>query len=112
MPVQGLRGAGSKPTLVAPHPGLCLGVRGCSDVTLLTHVDGDDCCGLFMPGGVSASCRGTVKASELNEEPQNQPFKAANKRHVGEEPGRCQPAAPFPSFHISVGVLNNIKWSF
>lgn len=58
VPVQGLRGAGSKPTLVAPHPGLCLGVRGCSDVTLLAHVDGDDCCRLLMPGGVSPSCRG------------------------------------------------------
>lgn len=50
VPVQGLRGTGSKSTLIAPQPGLCLGVRRCSDVTLLTHVAGDGCCSLVMPG--------------------------------------------------------------
>lgn len=110
VPVQGLRGTGSKPTLVAPHPGLRLGVRGCGDVTLLAHVDGDD--RLLMPGGVSTSCRGKVKAAELNEEPQDQRFKAADMRPAGGEPGCCQPEAAFPSFYISVGDLNNIKWPF
>lgn len=40
VPVEGLHRTGPKPALVAPHPWLGLGVRGCSDVTLLTHVDG------------------------------------------------------------------------
>lgn len=40
MPVEGLHRAGPESALVAPHPWLGLGVRGCSDVTLLTHVDG------------------------------------------------------------------------
>lgn len=43
MPVEGLRGSGSKSSLIAPQPGLGLGVRGCSDVTLLTHVAGAVC---------------------------------------------------------------------
>lgn len=115
MPVHGLRGAGSgsKPALVAPHPGLCLGVRGCSDVTLLAHVDGDNCCRLLMPGGVSTSCRGKVEAAELNEEePASQSRLQGPVLPVGEEPGRCQPAAAFPSFYISVADLNNVKWPF
>ena len=40
VPVKGLRRTSSKSTLVAPHPGLGLGVRGSSHITLLTHVDG------------------------------------------------------------------------
>lgn len=88
MPVQGLpgSGSGSKPTLVAPHPGLCLGVRGCSDVTLLAHVDGDDCCRLLMPGGVSTSCRGRVRADGLDEERQNRRLKASRRGRTGPAP--------------------------
>lgn len=93
VPVQGLRGTGSKPTLVAPHPGLRLGVRGCGDVTLLAHVDGDDWCRLLMPGGVSTSCRGNVKAAELDQEPQNH-------RRI------CI------SLISRLSWLNNIKWPF
>lgn len=40
MPVKGLCRTSPKATLVAPHPWLGLGVRGCSNITLLTHVDG------------------------------------------------------------------------
>lgn len=40
MPVQGLGRTTPISTLVAPHPVLGLGVRGCSNITLLTHVDG------------------------------------------------------------------------
>lgn len=37
MPVEGLRRTRSESTLICPHPWLGLGVRGCSDITLLTH---------------------------------------------------------------------------
>lgn len=40
VPVKGLHRTSPESALVAPHPWLGLGVRGCSDVTLLTHVDG------------------------------------------------------------------------
>lgn len=40
VPIEGLCRSSSEPTLVAPHPGLGLGVRGCSNITLLTHLDG------------------------------------------------------------------------
>lgn len=56
VPVQGLWGAGPTSTLVAPHPWLGLGVWGCSHVTLLTHVDGDNCHCLIMPGRVLTTC--------------------------------------------------------
>lgn len=44
-PVEGLRGSSSKSSLVAPQPGLGLGVRGRSHVALLTHGAGAVCSG-------------------------------------------------------------------
>lgn len=40
VPIVWLCRTSSKSALVAPHPWLGLGVRGCSNITLLTHVDG------------------------------------------------------------------------
>lgn len=40
MPIEGLWRTSSKSTLVASHPWLGLGVRRCSNITLLTHFDG------------------------------------------------------------------------
>lgn len=39
MPIERLCWTRAKPTLVAPHPWLGLGVGGCSNITLLTHVE-------------------------------------------------------------------------
>lgn len=97
MPVQRLRGTRPKPTLVAPHPRLCLGVRGCSNVTLLAHV----VAGFSCQDESQRPAEGDLKP--LNEELRNQRVKAArswmiwmgnqetrksgcNKRRVGAEP--------------------------
>lgn len=58
VPVQGLCGSGSKSALVAPQSGLRLGVRGRSDVTLLTHLAADSRCALVITGEISTTCRG------------------------------------------------------
>lgn len=44
-PVEGLRGSAPRAGLVAPQPGLGLGVRGRSHVALLTHGAGAVCSG-------------------------------------------------------------------
>lgn len=95
MPVQRLRGTGPKPTLVAPHPGLCLGVRGCSDITLLAHV----VAGFSCQDESQRPAEGDSKP--LNKELQNERVNAArswmiwtgnqeksgcNKQRVGAEP--------------------------
>lgn len=40
MPVEGLHRARSESPLIGPHPWLSLGIRGCGNVTLLTHFAG------------------------------------------------------------------------
>lgn len=92
MAVQRLRGTGPKPTLVAPHPGLCLGVRGCSDVTLLAHV----VAGFSCQDESQRPAEGDSKPlnKELQSTPPvrgcsgrgNQEKSGCNKRWVGAEP--------------------------
>lgn len=51
MPIEWLCGTRAEPTLEAPHPWLGLGVGGCSNITLLAHVERS-----VMPGRLLTTC--------------------------------------------------------